>query len=117
MVARQFPLYGNTVFIVFAVRFAAVFVFTTSNIGRSARVLPTWFGYAGFAVGAFMLLSVSLTPLLLLVFPAWLIALSTILLIKARSIPREVRLPPGSRADVRPFLDPRESDDDPHGGA
>ena len=93
VVARQFPMYGHTVIIVFAVRFAAVFVFTTSNIGRSASVLPRWFGYAGFAVGAFLLLSVTLTPLLLLVFPAWLIVLSAILLIKARSIPRRSACP------------------------
>lgn len=67
--------------------------------------------YAGFVVGAFMLPSVSLTPLLLLVFPAWLIALSTILLIKARSIPREVRLPSGTGAMFGRFSPHREDDD------
>ena len=91
--ARQFPLYGNTIFYVFAIRMAAVFVFTTSNIGRSARVLPVWFGYVGLVVGLFMLLSISLTPALLLVFPVWLLALSGILLVKARNIPRDIRLP------------------------
>ena len=44
--ARQFPLYGSTVNIVFGVRMAAIFVFTTSNIGRTAGVLPTWFANA-----------------------------------------------------------------------
>ncbi len=97
--ARQFPLYGNTIFFVFAIRMAAVFVFTTSNIGRTARVLPAWFGYVGMVVGLFMLLSISLTPALLLVFPIWLFALSALLLIKARSIPRDIRLP--VRADAR----------------
>lgn len=114
VVARQFPTYGNTLFIVFAVRFAAVFVFTTSNIGRSAQVLPRWFGYAGFGVGLFMLLSVSLTPLLLLVFPAWLLALSAILLLKARSIPREVRLPPASSVMFARYAG-RYDDDEPTG--
>ena len=91
--ARQFPLYGNTVVLVFAVRMAAVFVFTTSNIGRSAGVLPAWFVYVGIAVGLFMLLGVTLTPVLILVFPIWLLLLSAILLAKARSIPRDVRIP------------------------
>jgi hypothetical protein len=93
VLARQFPLYGSTLIFVFAIRMAAVFVFTTSNIGRTARVLPAWFAYLGFAVGLFMLLSVALAPVLLLVFPVWLLALSAILLIRARSIPRDVRLP------------------------
>jgi hypothetical protein len=93
VVARQFPLYGSTVIIVFAIRMAAIFVFTTSNIGRSAGVLPRWFAYIGFAVGVFMLLSATLNPVLVLVFPTWLLALSAILLIKARSIPRGARLP------------------------
>jgi hypothetical protein len=95
VVARQFPVFGSTVIFVFAVRMAAVFVFTTSNLGRTARVLPRWFAYVGFVVGLFMLLSVSLTRVLLLVFPLWLLLLSVILLVKARSIPRDVRLPSG----------------------
>ena len=69
--ARQFPLYGSTVNIVFGVRMAAIFVFTTSNIGRTAGVLPRWFANLGFAVGVFMLLSVTLDQALVLVFPTW----------------------------------------------
>jgi len=72
---------------------AAIFVFTTSNIGRSSGVLPRWFVVVGFAVGLFMLLSVTLQPILVLVFPVWLLALSGILLVKARGIPRDARLP------------------------
>jgi hypothetical protein len=94
VVARQFPHYGSTILIVFAIRMAAIFVFTTSNIGRSAGVLPRWFAYIGFAVGIFMLLSATLQPFLVLVFPSWLLALSAILLAKARSIPRDAVLPP-----------------------
>jgi hypothetical protein len=93
VVARQFPLFGSTVIIVFAIRMAAIFVFTTSNIGRSSGVLPRWFAYIGFAIGVFMLLSATLNALLLLLFPTWLLALSAILLIKARSIPRSARMP------------------------
>jgi hypothetical protein len=91
--ARQFPLYGSTVNIVFGVRMAAIFVFTTSNIGRTAGVLPRWFANLGFAVGVFMLLSVTLNEALVLVFPTWLVSLSAILIGKARSIPRDVMLP------------------------
>ncbi len=92
--ARQFPQYGMTLLTVFAIRMAAVFVITTSNIGRTAGILPRWFSYAGFVFGVFMLLSVSLAPFLSIVFPIWLFTLSAILMIKARQIPKELRLPP-----------------------
>jgi hypothetical protein len=116
VVARQFPTYGNTLFFVFAIRMAAVFVFTTSNIGRTARVLPAWFGYVGIAVGVFMLVSISLTPVLLLVFPVWLLALSGIMLVKARSIPRDVFLPRASVAMSARFSPDQDDVDLTHSG-
>jgi hypothetical protein len=91
--ARQFPIFGQTVVLFFAMRMAAMFVFTTSAIGRSAHILPAWFGLAGFIVGLFLLLSASFTPLLILVFPAWVLVLSLILMRRARAIPKDVRLP------------------------
>ena len=84
--ARLFPGYGRTVIAVLGLRIAAVFVVTTSNIGRSAGILPKWFVYAGFVIAIFMLLSASLTRFLMLVFPLWLLLLSTILLIEALRI-------------------------------
>ena len=93
VVARQFPLFGSAVLVVFAIRMAAIFVFTTSSIGLAAGVLPRWFAYVGFAVGVFMLLSATLQPFLVLVFPTWLLALSAILMIKARAIPQGAELP------------------------
>jgi hypothetical protein len=74
-------------------RMAAMFVFTTSAIGRSARILPRWFAWVGFAVGLFLLLSATFTPLLVLVFPAWVLVLCLILMETARQIPRDARLP------------------------
>lgn len=94
VVARQFPQFGSTVLVVFAVRMAAIFVFTTSTIGRSAGVLPRWFAVAGYLVGVFMLLSATLHPALVLVFPTWLFVLSAILLSRARSIPADARVRP-----------------------
>jgi hypothetical protein len=91
-VARQLPLYGNALMFVFAARMAAMFVFTTSNIARANKVLPRWFIWLGFAVGVFMLLSASFTPVLILVFPAWMLCLSVLLLLRASRIPRETTL-------------------------
>jgi hypothetical protein len=82
-----------------------MFLFTTSTIGREAGVLPRWFALIGYAVGLFLLLSATFTPILILVFPTWLLTLAGIMLLKARTIPREVRLPAGSGAGVfGPFM-------------
>lgn len=110
VVARQFPQYGSTIMIVFAIRMAAIFVFTTSNIGRTSGVLPKWFARIGFAVGVFMLLSATLHPVLVLVFPTWMLGLSALLLIRARSIPRDVQLPAAARGGVLRPISPDRDD-------
>lgn len=85
--ARQFPQYGSTLFFVFALRMAAVFVFTTSTIGRTAGILPRWFTLLGYAVGLFLLLSASFYQWFVLVFPLWVLTLCTVLFLRARKIP------------------------------
>jgi len=78
-------------------------------------VLPRWFAYVGFAAGVFMLLSATLQPFLVLVFPTWLLALSAILLIKARATPRNARLPSAGGGTVLGRISP-DRDDAPRGG-
>ena len=56
VVAHQFPQFGNTLVLVFALRMAAMFVMTTSTIGRTSRVVPGWFAWSGYVVAAFLLL-------------------------------------------------------------
>jgi hypothetical protein len=94
-VARHFPQYGNALLFVFAFRMAAMFVFTTATIGRTSGILPRWFALSGYAVGLFLLLSAGFEPWFALVFPLWLLALSAILLRRARQIPAELVLPAG----------------------
>ncbi len=88
VVARQFPQYGGTLLLAFAMRMAAMFVFTTSRLGRMADVLPRWFAQVGLAVGLFLLLSASFSRALVLVFPLWLLALCALLLVRAWRLPR-----------------------------
>jgi hypothetical protein len=83
VVARQFPQYGATLLLAFAMRMAAMFVFTSSRLGRAAGVLPRWFANLGLVVGLFLLLSASFNRALVLVFPSWLLALCALLLVRA----------------------------------
>jgi hypothetical protein len=80
VVAHQFPQFGSTLLLVFALRMAAMFVLTTSTIARQSRVVPSWFAWSGYAVSLFLLLSASLEPWLAFVFPVWLLVLSGVLL-------------------------------------
>jgi hypothetical protein len=93
VVAQQFPQFGNTLVLVFALRMAAMFVLTTSTIGRTSRVVPPWFAWSGYVVAVFLLLSASLESWLALVFPIWLLVLSGLLLRRARRIPPTIMLP------------------------
>lgn len=84
VVARQLPQFGGTLLIAFAMRMAAMFVFTTSRLGRMAEVLPRWFANLGVVVGLFLLLSASFSRALVLVFPLWLLAFCVLLLVRGR---------------------------------
>jgi hypothetical protein len=58
-------------------------------------VLPAWSIWLGFVVGAFLLLAATLSALLVLVFPVWVLSLGVLLLVRARHIPRDATLPDG----------------------
>jgi hypothetical protein len=85
-VLRQMPLFGGAVFFVFAMRMAAMFVFTTTAIGRNARILPAWFGVLGYLVGLFLLLTATFNNAFAMVFPTWVALLCVLLAIRLRRI-------------------------------
>ncbi|MBV9580056.1 MAG: hypothetical protein JO057_15825 [Chloroflexi bacterium] len=91
-IARQLPALSDTLLFVFAMRMAAMFVFTTSNIGRTEGVLPGWFVVIGMLVGLFLLLSATFSEILVLVFPAWVLVLSVMLFLRARRIPADMEI-------------------------
>jgi hypothetical protein len=107
--ARQLPLYGSALIFVFAMRMAAMFIFTTSSIARSAGILPRWFTYAGYAVGLFLLLSATFSRALVLAFPLWVLLLCAFLWSRARRIPDDAVLP--AQVEVATVVEPGASPD------
>ncbi|MEZ4530486.1 MAG: hypothetical protein R2855_05580 [Thermomicrobiales bacterium] len=101
--ARDFPLYGNALLLVFGVRLSAMFVMTTTNIGRASGYMPKWFAYIGYVVAAVLFLSYSLTVWLAVVFPLWVLGLGLLIIFLAyESSPEslaESLEPPGQLAD------------------
>jgi hypothetical protein len=94
--ARILPNFGTTLVLVLAMRMAAIFVISTTTLARSSPFIPRWFVITGYVLGLFLLLSVSLSPVLVLAFPAWIIVLCVLLLERARRIPRDLRIEPGA---------------------
>jgi hypothetical protein len=92
MLARQLPQLGHSLLLVFAMRLAAMFVLTTTNLGRISGILPRWFVASGFVVSLALLLTASLSSWFVLVFPAWIITFCLILIDRVRKFPRALIL-------------------------
>lgn len=82
--ARQFPLYGQTLLIVFGMRMAAIFVTSTAKIGHGARLYPHWFVLASYAVAVALFLAATLNVWLAAVFPLWVAVLCAIIWRRSR---------------------------------
>ena len=78
---------GFAFFFIFAVRIAAVFMLVASTIGLRTGFLPRWLVVAGYVCGLLYLLTVTYIEVLALLLPAWVSAVSVVML-RAAS-PRE----------------------------
>ena len=65
----------------FGARMAAVFMFVTSTIGLRTAVLPRWVSFVGFASGLVLLLIIDELAWVMLLFPCWVLLVSTWILI------------------------------------
>lgn len=68
---------GNT----FGMRMAAVFIFVTSSIGLRTAFLPRWLAFVGFAMGLVLLLIITDFAWIALLFPLWVLLVSTYILV------------------------------------
>ena len=75
LLLREFPQFGATLLLVFGMRMAAMFVFTTSRLGRLAGVVPRWYAHAGLVLGLFLLLAPVTDRAAVLALPLWLLGL------------------------------------------
>jgi hypothetical protein len=65
---------------IYAMRMAAVFMIVTSTIGMRLGVFPRWLIVVGYAGALVLMLNVSFTEALTLAFPAWVAAVSVVIL-------------------------------------
>jgi hypothetical protein len=86
--ARQFPLYGRTLLMVFGMRMAAMFVMSTAKIGHGAKLFPRWFMFGSAVVAVALFLVATLNIWLVMVFPLWMLVLCGVIWQRAATSPR-----------------------------
>ena len=72
---------------IYAIRMAAVFMIVVSTIGLRLGVLPRWLIVAGYLAALVLIFNVSYLEVLVLVFPAWVVAVSVVILKRGRAAP------------------------------
>jgi hypothetical protein len=69
---------------VYAVRMAGAFMFVLGTIWVRTGVMPRWLAWVTYVLAAVLLISVGFTPWVILVFPAWVLAISVAILVLNR---------------------------------
>ncbi len=77
---------GLTLASVIATRLEAVFIVSTTTVGRLAGVLPRWLVATSYAVGLTLLVVPVPNQVLTYVFPVWVAVVSTTLLVKRADV-------------------------------
>lgn len=88
LLTASFVRYGSSLFLIFALRMAAMVVFSTSKLAMDRGVFPKWFVYSGFPVGLVLLLTATVEPALVVVFPIWLATLAGLIFRRMQSADR-----------------------------
>jgi MFS family permease len=75
---------GLTLATVVGTRLEGVFIISTTTVGRLSEALPTWLIRLGYLVGVVLLFAPLSPPLLIWLFPTWVILVSASLLVRRR---------------------------------
>ena len=68
---------------VYAMRMAAVFTLSVSTVGMRAAAMPRWVSFLGYLVALGLLVASSGQPWLQLAFPAWVLLVSIVILVRS----------------------------------
>jgi hypothetical protein len=84
---------------VYALKMAGVFMISTSTILLRTGIVPRWMPFLGYALALFLLLlTIGQRPWVPLVFPLWVLVISTYLLFRDHRAPQAVAGAPEGRA-------------------
>ena len=60
-----------------------MYMITTTTLMKGTGILPRWLAVIGYVVAAFLLVSTTFHPVILLVFPVWTVVTSVAVLVRA----------------------------------
>jgi len=80
-VTRGLTATGYTLVFVYAVRAAGMYMLTTTGLGRAAGLVGRPVALVSYVLAAVLLASTTFHPAILLVFPAWVLLMSVLLLV------------------------------------
>ena len=93
-VARALAAVGYGLVFVFGVRAAGIYMISTTTLARTVGLLPRWMAVLSYLAAAFLLVSTTFHPAILLVLPAWVLLFSVVVLVGAgRTRPSPTALP------------------------
>jgi hypothetical protein len=81
-VARALAGVGYATVFVFGVRAAGMYMITTTGLARRAGAMPGPLALVGYLAAAFLLVSTTFHPAIMLVFPGWVLLVSVLLLVR-----------------------------------
>jgi hypothetical protein len=70
----------NVLLNVFAIKLAAVFMFSTCTIGLRTAIFPRWVAFVGYSCGLVLLVVITNWKWIALLFPIWVLLLSVVIL-------------------------------------
>jgi hypothetical protein len=86
-VVRGMLALGYGLVFVYAIRGAGMYALTTTNLLRQAGIMPTWLAVVSYLLALFLLVSTTLHPVVVLLFPAWVVVAGLVVFIRAGRVP------------------------------
>jgi hypothetical protein len=74
---------GYGMVFVYAIRGAGMYALTTTNLLRQAGIMPTWLAIVSYLLALFLLISTTLHPVVVLLFPIWVVVAGLVVFIRA----------------------------------
>jgi hypothetical protein len=82
-VVRGMLALGYAMVFIYAIRGAGMYALTTTTLLRGAGIMPTWLAVVSYLLALFLLVSTTLHPVVVLIFPAWVVVAGLVVFIRA----------------------------------
>ncbi len=82
-VIRGLLAVGYAMIFIYSIRGAGMYALTTTTLLRQAGIMPTWLAVVSYLLALFLLVSTTLHPVVVLIFPTWVVVASLVVFIRA----------------------------------